>query len=300
MDNRGGEQFPTRPLHRQPYTPTSTLGVGGREDCWSEGATAALIEAWGERHLRCNRGNLRQNDWKEVADAVNSRESGAKSRRTDIQCKNRIDTLKKKYKIEKAKPSPSNWPFFPRMDYLIGPNNSGGKKLSPVPAVTFTVKQSNKFGFNSNPNPNTILAANSNRKGNWTGPFGGSSSKLNSMAEESSESSMRGGEPDDDEDLLLVGDGGGGGRKHRMDYVDSSEEETAFRELARAILKFGEIYERIESSKQEQMMELEKQRMEFAKELEFQRLNMLMEAQIELQKLKRHKNAATAGKKLPL
>ncbi|KAL0414945.1 UNVERIFIED_CONTAM: Trihelix transcription factor ASIL2 [Sesamum latifolium] len=24
---------------------------GGREDCWSEGATAVLIDAWGERYL---------------------------------------------------------------------------------------------------------------------------------------------------------------------------------------------------------------------------------------------------------
>ncbi|OMP08493.1 putative transcription factor [Corchorus olitorius] len=165
---------------------SSSGGGGGREDCWSEGATATLVEAWGDRYIRLNRGNLRQKDWQEVADAVNSRLNGAKSRKTDVQCKNRIDTLKKKYKLERSKPPPSKWPFFKRIDSLIG---------------------------------------------------------------------------------------------------------------ARAILKFGEIYERIESSKQQQMMELEKQRMEFTKDLEFQRMNMFVDAQLEMQKSKRQRNLTRSGKK---
>lgn len=73
------------------------------------------------------------------------------------------------------------------------------------------------------------------------------------------------------------------------------------RELARAIVKFGEIYERIESSKQQQMLELERQRMEFTKELEFQRMQMFMEAQLELEKIKRSKyNSGTSGEILVL
>lgn len=91
-------------------------GGGGREDCWSEGATAVLIDAWGERYLELSRGNLKQKHWKEVAEIVSSREDYSKSSKTDIQCKNRIDTVKKKYKLEKAKIAsgggPSGWPFF--------------------------------------------------------------------------------------------------------------------------------------------------------------------------------------------
>lgn len=53
------------------------------------------------------------------------------------------------------------------------------------------------------------------------------------------------------------------------------------------------------SSKQQQMLELERQRMEFTKELEFQRMQMFMEAQLELEKIKRSKyNSGTSGKKL--
>ncbi|KAL0354373.1 UNVERIFIED_CONTAM: Trihelix transcription factor ASIL2 [Sesamum radiatum] len=103
--------------HSAPKTPGSG---GGREDCWSEGATAVLIDAWGERYLELSRGNLKQKHWKDVADIVSSREDYTKTPKTDIQCKNRIDTVKKKYKIEKAKiasgGAPSKWRFFDKLD----------------------------------------------------------------------------------------------------------------------------------------------------------------------------------------
>ena len=72
---------------------------GGREDCWSEGATSVLIEAWGEWYLKLSRGNLKQKHWKDVVDTVSSHEDYTKTPKTDIQCRNRIDTVKKKYKL---------------------------------------------------------------------------------------------------------------------------------------------------------------------------------------------------------
>ncbi|CAO2824677.1 unnamed protein product [Amaranthus hypochondriacus] len=112
-------------------------GGGGREDCWSEGATSVLIDAWGERYVQLSRGNLKQKHWMEVADIVN-KEDPTKVPKTDIQCKNRIDTVKKKYKTEKLKIAngygPSRWTFFERLDRLIGSaagtlNPSFGKGL---------------------------------------------------------------------------------------------------------------------------------------------------------------------------
>lgn len=239
----------------------------GREDCWSEGATSVLIDAWGDRYLHLNRGNLRQNDWKDVSDAVNSRHNGIKPRKTDVQCKNRIDTLKKKYKIEKAKPSPSQWPFFSRIDFLIGPSSASVKPAGKTPAF---------------PSFKQLVYS------------GGSSSK---SRPNSAESSRGGGNNhnNDDEDEDDVGyEGGSGGRKQRRTSGDSGD--GALRELAQAIVKFGEVYERIENSKQRQMMELERQRMEFTKELEFQRMQMFMEAQLELEKMKRPKlNSGTSA-----
>jgi hypothetical protein len=235
---------------RKPKRSNQGNGGGGRDDCWTESATETLIEAWGDRYLRLNRGNLRQKDWTEVAHAVNSRRTTTKPPRTDVQCKNRIDTLKKKYKLEKSKPSPSKWPFFQRLNHLIGPSVDKASKPKP----------------NRNPNPNALVLYSS-----------------------SSESSQR------EEEVLF-----GGLRKNRMDSDSTSlpEEISPYKELARAVLRFGEIYERTENLKQQQMIELEKQRMEFTKELEFQRMNMFMEAQIKLEKMKCiSKGSSSAGKK---
>ncbi|KAK5770181.1 hypothetical protein V6Z11_A13G015500 [Gossypium hirsutum] len=75
----------------------------------------------------------------------------------------------------------------------------------------------------------------------------------------------------------------------RLEDVGLSN-EASFSELARSILKFREIYERIKSWKQHQMMELEKQRIEFTKDVEFQRMKMLVGAQLEMEKSKREKH----------
>ena len=226
----------------------------GREDWWSEDATATLIEAWGDRYVHLSRGNLRQNDWKEVADAVNSRHGNGRPK-TDVQCKNRIDTLKKKYKTEKAKPS-SSWCFFERLDFLIGP---------------VALKKS-------------------------TGGAGALKSPLTKPI--SSESSLDDDDDDDDDDDV-EGDWGFVARKHRRvedeGLCPDPREGSSCRELARAILKLGEVYERIESAKQGMMIELEKQRMEAAKEIELQRMNMLMDMQMELEKSKLGKRRAAAS-----
>ncbi|KAF8402601.1 hypothetical protein HHK36_010689 [Tetracentron sinense] len=269
MENQGAHAT-SRAHHHQPFPHSN----GGREDCWSEGATETLVEAWGDRYLQLSRGNLRQNDWKEISDAVNGRQNGVKPPKTGIQCKNRVDTLKKKYKLEKSKPPPSKWAFYPHLDHLIGTNamaTAANKKITPMPShhkptvVTFSVKP-----FNENPNPNAVYSGGSLSK-----------SMLNSAG---STESSRGDERDDD----------GSVRKHRMDSMNWSD-GAAFRELARAILKFGEVYERIESSKQQQMMELERQRMEFSKDLELQRMHMFIEAQLQIKKMKRQKYRPGTG-----
>ncbi|CAN0877754.1 Trihelix transcription factor ASIL2 [Linum grandiflorum] len=114
-----------------------TNGGGGREDCWSESATAVLIDAWAERYVELSRGILKQHHWKEVADIVRSREDYIKPPKTDIQCKNRIDTVKKKFKSEKAKidagGGPSLWPFYHRIEQLIGmnPSTTASRKTTP-------------------------------------------------------------------------------------------------------------------------------------------------------------------------
>ncbi|KAF2296288.1 hypothetical protein GH714_037260 [Hevea brasiliensis] len=159
--------------------------------------------------------------------------------------------LKKKYKLEKAKPRPSKWPFYYRLDSLIGAISTVNPKKK-ASAVTFTVKSKLRI------TPELLFRVSN-----------------------STEASFDDEKDEDDDDIEF--DERTIKKQHRMEDVDFSD-GAACRELASAILQFGEIYERIESSKQQQMVELEKQRMEFTKELEFERMNIFMDAQMELEK----------------
>uniref|UniRef100_A0A803LNB3 Myb-like domain-containing protein n=1 Tax=Chenopodium quinoa TaxID=63459 RepID=A0A803LNB3_CHEQI len=88
---------------------------------WTEKETFALLDAWGERFLRLGRKSLRSDEWQEVAEKV-SQETNVE--RTDAQCRNRLDTLKKKYKKESTRLTAggsgvSQWVFYRRMDMLL-------------------------------------------------------------------------------------------------------------------------------------------------------------------------------------
>ncbi|KAL4559973.1 hypothetical protein LXL04_032121 [Taraxacum kok-saghyz] len=96
---------------------TSKSSSGGRNTLtdWTEHQTFILLEAWGERFLQRGRKSLRSEEWQEVAEKV-SHES--KSERTNAQCRNRLDTLKKKYKKEKPLVT-TKWIYFKKMDMLM-------------------------------------------------------------------------------------------------------------------------------------------------------------------------------------
>ncbi|OIT30905.1 PREDICTED: trihelix transcription factor ASIL1-like [Nicotiana attenuata] len=271
-----------------PPASTRPSAFPAREDCWSEAATHTLIEAWGSHYLELKRGNLRQKHWQEVANAVNALHGHTKKQyRTDIQCKNRIDTLKKKYKIEKARVSQSHgryaspWPFFNGLDALIGDNF----KPSPAPV---TVAPRRKTPPMLLPPPSAVpVGPRSKRpaaamedavsRRNFSAMAAAAAASEESDEEEESETSSPAA-------ISLTG-----ARK---------EESGALAEgcsrLAEAIGRFAEIYERVEDAKQRQMVELEKQRMQFAKDLEIQRMKLIMESQVQLEKLKRAKSNSQA------
>ncbi|KAI8000693.1 Trihelix transcription factor ASIL2 [Camellia lanceoleosa] len=223
-----------------------------REDCWSEEATATLVDAWGRRYLELNRGNLRQKDWQEVADAVNLRHGHTKkARRTDVQCKNRIDTLKKNHRGQKGLipiplPPPLAVPLAcrkPPRGMVVQPVVLPQKRPSPAVDDSYFRR-----------NYSTVAAA--------------------AAAEE---------EEDRLEDLGSSEETGG----------RRNGEAEGMRRLARAIERFGEMYERIEGEKQRQMIELEKQRMQFAKDLEVQRMQLFMDTQVQLEKIKQAKRSGS-------
>ncbi|PWZ39916.1 Trihelix transcription factor ASIL2 [Zea mays] len=240
-------------------------GGGGREDAWSDGATSALIDAWGERFVALGRGSLRHPQWQEVADAVSSRDGYSKGPRSDVQCKNRIDTLKKKYKVERAKPV-SAWQFFDRLDFLLAPTygnkpgSSGGGSGGHNSNNRGQMPSALRVGFPQR--SRTPLMPAAKRRAPSPEP---------SVSSESSD-----GFPP----LLALPPAVNGKRKRpdeaRPDGGSGNDRARGLRELAHAIRRLGEAYERVEAAKLEQAAEMERQRMDFAQELESQRVQFFL------------------------
>lgn len=117
---------------------TSSVASGGsgeyrkdREE-WSDTAIACLLEAYMEKFVQLNRGNLRGRDWEEVAEMVSER--CEKQSKSVEQCKNKVDNLKKRYKLERHRMSNggitmSHWPWFKQMEQIVG-NSVSGKATS--------------------------------------------------------------------------------------------------------------------------------------------------------------------------
>ncbi|KAK3033278.1 hypothetical protein RJ639_034352 [Escallonia herrerae] len=222
--SRVSVKLPPPPLHVLPSS----------DDCWSEDATHTLVDALDPRREGPGLGSLHGEDRRDVAAAVNSVH---KARSTHALWKNRIHRLKKKHKIVKAKLRDSPWPFFTRLNSLIG---SASVEPSPPP-VTPHRRISPALPFP----PSSI-------------PVGPRSKRPASA-----------------------------GLYFRWDFsAAATEAEEALGGLAEAIRRFGEIYERVETAKQRQMVEIEKQRMHFAKDLECHRLKLFVESQVQLEKIR--------------
>ncbi|XP_043688187.1 trihelix transcription factor ASIL1-like [Telopea speciosissima] len=266
------------PPPRSSYNPSPF-----REDYWTEDATFTLIEAWGDRYVELNGGNLRKKRWQEVADAVNAYHgANKKACRTDVQCKNRIDTLKKKYKIEKARilgsdrTLTSKWPFYYRLDGLIGPTVPA-EKSSPPHALPLPYRNTALSLPHASPVPLSVRYGKEKRP---SPAVDDSFFRRNFFAAAAAAD-------DDDVDS--------GSSRSSMDSWRRDGEVNGFRLLAQAISSFGEIYEKVEGAKQRQMVELEKQRMQFAKDLEFQRMKLFMNTHVQFEKIKRAKERAATS-----
>jgi hypothetical protein len=90
---------------------------------WSDAAISCLLDAYTEKFTQLNRGNLRGRDWEEVAATVSER--CEKQTKSVEQCKNKVDNLKKRYKLERQRMSNggvsvSHWPWFKQMELIVG------------------------------------------------------------------------------------------------------------------------------------------------------------------------------------
>lgn len=225
--------------------------VGGRNSLtdWTERETLVLLDAWGDRFLQHGRKSLRCEEWQQVAKMVSQ---VSKIERTDTQCRNRLDTLKKKYKKEKAKfpdgdGGAGKWVYFKRMDELMS--------SPPQQAGLSCGLDSGEYVFT---NPRLYL-----NRANGSDEMRDSPENTESTGEEGSDVPQA--------------------KKRRKGR--GSGEGSSFRLLADSIQKFSKIYEKIENSKRQQMVELEKMRMDFHKELEIQKRQILENLQCEISKL---------------
>uniref|UniRef100_A0A2P2JKE7 Myb-like domain-containing protein n=1 Tax=Rhizophora mucronata TaxID=61149 RepID=A0A2P2JKE7_RHIMU len=93
--------------------------------CWSHEETIALIDAYRDKWYTLRRGNLKANHWQEVADAVGRRCPDASPQKTAVQCRHKMEKLRKRYRseIQRARSMPvsrftSSWVHFKRMDAM--------------------------------------------------------------------------------------------------------------------------------------------------------------------------------------
>ncbi|XP_037477948.1 trihelix transcription factor ASIL2-like [Triticum dicoccoides] len=253
-------------------------GGGGREDAWSEGATSALIDAWGERFVALGRGSLRHPQWQEVAEAVSSRDNYSKAPKSDVQCKNRIDTLKKKYKIERAKPV-SSWQFYDRLDVLLAPTYN--QKPAAHPNGRNAVPTALRAGFPQRSRTPLMPASAPVKRRAPSPELSASSESSDGFPPEPALPAANGKRRRTDEG--------------RVDGFSGGDRSQGMRELAQALRRFGEAYERVETAKLEQAAEIERQRLDFARELESQRVQFFLNTQKELSQGKSHISPAAAA-----
>ncbi|KAJ0958546.1 putative UMP kinase transcription factor Trihelix family [Helianthus annuus] len=136
---------------------------------WSDTAIACLLDAYLDKFVQLNRGNLRGRDWEEVAVSVSER--CEKQTKSVEQCKNKVDNLKKRYKLERHRMMntvnanggnvTSHWPWFKKMEQIVGNSlplktvlgeeNSGSGMSSPG-------RQSNKRYATATSSPSCQIA----------------------------------------------------------------------------------------------------------------------------------------------
>ncbi|KAJ7550569.1 hypothetical protein O6H91_07G106800 [Diphasiastrum complanatum] len=234
-------------------------------DDWTESATRVLLEAWGRKYVQLNRGPLKLDHWVEVAETVSKKTSLIK---TEMQCKNRVDTLKKKYKLEKQKQSTMGsperkWSLYYQMDQLL---NASAAKRSGLPGAVDAGEMVKDCPPLKVDESKYLAEDEGYHTSNDTSPSFGSRD-----------------DPDITVSTFRV-------KPEHTNRKRSTEKmkvrSNPFAVLANALTKFSETYEKMENVKQQQLLDLEKIRMEFTRDLEMHRMQLYMQTQMELARLK--------------
>ncbi|OAY53375.1 trihelix transcription factor ASIL1 [Manihot esculenta] len=146
MDKETNQESPSLPSNnnsikedpsRKRLSATGAGGGGGgdrlKRDEWSEGAVSCLLEAYESKWILRNRAKLKGHDWEDVARYVSSRANCTKSPKTQTQCKNKIESMKKRYRSESATADASSWHLYPRLDLLLRGSSAAAAVAPPPP-----------------------------------------------------------------------------------------------------------------------------------------------------------------------
>ncbi|KAF8380614.1 hypothetical protein HHK36_028102 [Tetracentron sinense] len=242
--------------------------------CWSHEETGALIDAYREKWYSLRRGNLRASHWQEVADSVALLCPLASPSKTSVQCRHKIEKLRKRYRNEKQRSlsapnrSSSPWVYFKKMDSMEkGPSSA---PIDSDPAENFDeddeedekIINSHSFyrpmingrsGGGPIPVPATVTGFRSKKsRGVDENPKPNVNSRfLNGCSSWGSVLGRRGGDE---------------GGKREMDPVA---------EMVSSIKLLGEGFVKMEQMKMETAREIERMRMD----MEMKRTEMILESQ---------------------
>lgn len=151
----GGTPYSFRKKPASAGAGSAVASSGGAEyrkdrEEWSDAAIACLLEAYTEKFMQLNRGNLRGRDWEDVAATVSERCD--KQTKSVEQCKNKVDNLKKRYKLERHRMtnggiSASHWPWFKKLEEIVGnslPSKATTDEDKPLVASASSTRQSKR------------------------------------------------------------------------------------------------------------------------------------------------------------
>ncbi|KAG0470079.1 hypothetical protein HPP92_016178 [Vanilla planifolia] len=222
---------------------------------WTDQETAHLINAYEERWYSLKRGQLKAQQWEEVAAEVATRCGFAVPSKNGTQCRHKVEKLRKRYRSERLKPGRSSWAFFDRIDRMErGPNSAA----DVLPPPTSSEEEEEDFG---EPHGNNTRSINGilREEAPWENLTISRNPRPRKRPVEEDDDNV-----DEDNEVEESEESGGGGGAG-----------DGLADLAREIRRFGEGYARMEKRRMEMMREMEREWME----MEARKVEMVMEAQ---------------------
>lgn len=253
----------------------------------------ALIDAYRDKWYSLRRGNLKATHWQEVADSVASQCPAASPAKTAVQCRHKMEKLRKRYRTElqRARSVPvarfnSSWVHFKRMDSM---------EKGPAPAVVVpvsTVKPDHsddedddddedaderlyeELKYGSNPKG---VAGNPYRNGT-TSAGGGFRIRIPtgvSVAQPGTTPAMKYVQSPPPAMKYAVPLNTAAGMRAMRECGSGKRERDAVAEMVGAIKALGDGFVRVEQMKMEMAKEIEAMRME----MEMKRTEMILDSQ---------------------